>query len=181
MKTAICILILLGIIIGLFHLLRPTLDKKFRHKAGIAIGEEQPPSNEPIKAPSEPVERQTTFEDLLDAIEWVESRGDAGAVGDNGEAVGSFQIHKIYVDDVNRIIWLNLMRIPTFKYEDRRSKEKSRLMTTIYLEYWGGPYIDYLKLEKLARIHAGGPAGWKKDCTKPYWEKVRKQLEKSCP
>ena len=39
-----------------------------------------------------------TFDDLLDAIEWVESKGDPAAIGDGGDAVGAYQIHKIYVD-----------------------------------------------------------------------------------
>jgi hypothetical protein len=31
-------------------------------------------------------------------------------------------------------------------------------------------------LEDMARIHNGGPNGWKKESTKPYWEKVKKLL-----
>ena len=69
-----------------------------------------------------PSVQQSSFEDLLDAIEWVESKGDANAKGDpimrttgfpkyeewtEYRAVGSFQIWKIYVDDVNRIQRLN--------------------------------------------------------------------------
>lgn len=154
-------------------------------------------SEEPIKPPSEAVAQQKTFEDLLDAIEWVESEGDANAVGDNSCAVGSFQIHKIYVDDVNRIICKHRMRIPTFAYEDRLDREKSRIMATIYLDYWGGTYIDYHKLEKLSRIHNAGPNGWRNDPewfvrnrgyslehardkianAKAYWEKVKARFE----
>ena len=57
-------------------------------------------------SPLSVVPSSATFEDLLDAIESVESGGNANAVGDNNRAVGSFQIWKIYVDDVNRIIRL---------------------------------------------------------------------------
>ena len=69
-----------------------------------------------------------TFDDLLDAIEWVESSGSLNPPpGKDGE-VGPFQIKKIYADDVNRIIIKHRMKIPTFRYEDRYSRNKSRLM-----------------------------------------------------
>lgn len=116
-----------------------------------------------------------TTNDLLDAIEWVESKGDADAVGEDGE-IGAYQITKQYVDDVNRIIIDNRWRIATFSYKDRSDKVKSREMVKIYIEYWGGMYMDSWKLEKYARIHNGGPDGWKKESTLPYWEKVKARL-----
>ena len=30
--------------------------------------------------------------------------------------------------------------------------------------------------EAIARIHNGGPMGWRKESTKPYWEKVKKAM-----
>ena len=151
-------------------------------------------SNEPEKPPSEAVAQQTvakaipepTFEDLLDAIEWVESRGIWDAVGDNGQAVGSFQIHKIYVRDVNRIDGKDI-----FRYNDRLDKALSHRMVDIYTNWYASRAYDELCLqdgmntkidtlawfELAARCHNGGPDGWKKDCTKPYWEKVKARLE----
>lgn len=41
---------------------------------------------------------------LLNALVWVESSRNEKAIGDNGKAVGLLQLHKIYVDDVNRIL-----------------------------------------------------------------------------
>ena len=41
---------------------------------------------------------------LLEALCLVESGGDPNAVGDNSEALGILQIHRVYVDDVNRIL-----------------------------------------------------------------------------
>ena len=119
---------------------------------------------------------EPTFEDLMDAIEQVESGGDPWAVGDNGEAVGSFQIHKIYVDDVKRILLKSPLMfswsagIPDYK--DRYDPELSREIVEVYLKHYGGTF------EEMARKHNGGPAGHKKECTKKYWEKVKILLEK---
>ena len=116
-----------------------------------------------------------SFEDLLDAIEQVESNGDPDAVGDNSNAVGSFQIHKIYVDDVNRI--LDGKR---YSYLDRLSPHLSRQMVKMYI--WHYATKKCLKqeptLEDMARIHNGGPNGYKKPCTIKYWIKVKKELAK---
>ncbi len=183
-----------------------------------------------------------SFDDLLDALRWVESKDGRYIYGDykklpadwepkesyplkkygrgvvpiycewdnelgeatyfEAQAVGDFQIHKIYVDDVNRIIrtW---RRIPEFqiwgesheyipiqidgeniyhfRYEDRYDKRKSRVMVWIYLRHYGDRWHadsqNMLYFEYCARLHNGGPTGWKKDCTKPYWEKVKARLE----
>jgi hypothetical protein len=107
------------------------------------------------------------FNDLLDAIEQVESGGNKNAVGDNGRAIGSFQLWKIYVDDVCRISGKK------FCYADRLSREKSREMVKIYLEFYG----KNKSFEAMARIHNGGPNGWRNPKTVKYWYKVKKLLE----
>jgi len=125
--------------------------------------------------------------DLLDAIEQVESGGNSNAVGDNGEAIGSFQIHKIYVDDVNRLIKAEPIRYnwagprSLYTYEDRWDREKSRAMTYIYILHyssiaeWSGAERPTImeRFEAMARIHNGGPNGYKKKSTKAYWQKVK--------
>lgn len=112
-----------------------------------------------------------TMADLLDAIAVVESNCEFDAVGDNGEAIGIYQIHKIYVDDVNRI--LKGTRIPKYSYADRWNPFYSRLMVKTYLLHYG----EGKGIEAMARIHNGGPDGWKKESTKPYWEKVKAVLQ----
>ena len=117
------------------------------------------------------------FDDLLDAIEWVESKGDANAIGDGGRAVGAYQLHKIYVDDVNRI---NVFG-PQYVYGDRLSKSKSREMVRTYLFWYirftcrliKSPECKIREFEYMARIHNGGPRGHLKDSTKQYWEKIK--------
>ncbi len=129
------------------------------------------PSSGPGSSPPNLLTSETpahTFEDLLDAIEWVESKGDANAIGDNGNAVGSFQIWKIYVDDCNRILGRK-----QFTYHDRFSRERSREMVRVYLPY----YCPEGNFEKMAKVHNGGPTGHLKPSTAAYWLKVKARME----
>lgn len=117
---------------------------------------------------------------LLNAIKNVESSGNSSAVGDNGKAVGAYQIHKVYVDDVNKIL-KNKGFKTRFTYSDRFNAHKSRVMTCIYLNHYGKVYEcktgKKASLEVLARIHNGGPNGYKKQATMKYWNKVKKRLK----
>ena len=119
---------------------------------------------------------------LLNAIKSVESSGNASAIGDNGKAVGAYQLHKVYVDDVNNILKNKGSKI-RFTYSDRFNAHKSRVMTYIYLNHYGKVYErktgKKASLEVLARIHNGGPSGYKKQATLKYWHKVKKRLEKN--
>ena len=124
-----------------------------------------------------------TDNDWLLAIQVVESGGNANAVGDNGNAVGAYQIWKIYVDDVNRIL-----KEDVFVYKDRCDKVKSANMALVYTKFytgiaeWNKPYFPPTQMDRfeaMARIHNGGPTGYKKECTKAYWVKVKAELEKS--
>ena len=113
--------------------------------------------------------------DLLSAIAWVESRNNDYAIGDNGEAVGRYQLHRIYVDDVNRIAGTS------YTYADRTDPLKSRQMVEIYLNYYGEVYRQRTgkrpTAEVLARIHNGGPRGYEKNSTKSYWLKIKKEMD----
>lgn len=126
------------------------------------------PPSEPGLAGSSSVAPAHTFEDLLDAIEWVESRDDPWAVGKDGE-LGAYQLRKIYVDDVNRIAAMNRLAV-RMSYADRYDKDISRAATNLYLSYYGGTF------EEMARKHNGGPNGHNKECTKVYWEKVKARM-----
>lgn len=104
---------------------------------------------------------------LIDAIIQVESGGKADAVGDNGKAVGVLQIHKVMVDDCNRILGEN-----KYSYEDRKDPAKSRAMFIVYTNHYSPSWDP----ETVARNWNGGPKGHKKEATKSYWEKVQKLL-----
>ena len=111
---------------------------------------------------------------LIEALCVVESGNDPNARGDDDAALGILQIHKIYVDDINRIL-----RDDVYTYNMRLSPCQSKQMFRVYVEHYasekrlGRPAT----LEDLARIHNGGPNGYKKDCTLPYWQKVKTVLD----
>ena len=112
--------------------------------------------------------------DVLAAIRIVESNDDPDAVGDGGDSIGCYQIQKCY--------WLD-------------AKEFSDLGGT-YLDCYNRGYADRtvrcymdryaterrlgreVTQEDIARIHNGGPNGYKKKATLKYWEKVKKELNR---
>lgn len=106
---------------------------------------------------------------LFNAIAQVES--DRGATSSN-----VYQIRKIYVKDVNRF------GRERYYDGDVKNKELSEQMMRDYWYHYGAQYrVDEHKqvtYEVLARIHNGGPTGYKKASTLAYWEKVKKVLLK---
>jgi len=108
------------------------------------------------------------WEALVQAILEVESGDGDYVVGDGGRAIGHFQIHKIMVKEVNRLLGSNV-----YKYTDRNDSIKSREMFEIYQNYWN-PDKDP---EVAARSWNGG-SGWytKKHKTDNYWNKVQTKL-----
>ena len=105
---------------------------------------------------------------LISCLIAVESGGDPEAVGDNGKAIGILQIHDICIRDVNRIY--------KTKYQwprDARDPKKARYICYLYLSHYG----KGKSIEARARIWNGGPRGYKKKATLPYWEKVKKIYE----
>ena len=101
----------------------------------------------------------------------VESGFDPQAVGDGGKAVGVLQIHKVMVDDVNRIV-----KHRKFSYADRYSPEKSIQMAVIYFRHYEKDLQDH---EALARAWNGGPS-WrkKKHKTDAYATKVMELIQR---
>ena len=53
------------------------------------------------------VDTLSDWDRLVNAIIYVESRGNDSAIGDRGKAVGCLQIHPICVREVNRILRKN--------------------------------------------------------------------------
>ncbi len=85
----------------------------------------------------------------------------------HAQAIGAYQIHKIYVRDVNRI-YRKIAKdcksevYPIYTYKDRWNKAHSRMMAKTYILYYG---MDK-GIEAMARIHNSGPDGWRND---PQW------------
>lgn len=109
-------------------------------------------------------------ERLLQAIEQVESRGNAKAVGDNGRAIGPFQIWRSYWQDA-----VEHDKNIGGRYDDCFDKEYSK---RIVLAYWDRYAPKNATDEQLARIHNGGPKGNLNRKTLKYWAKVKKELLK---
>ena len=118
---------------------------------------------------------------ILGAIREVETGGKpnrgVGTKGDNGKALGPFQIHKIYWQDA-----VDYDKSIGGKYEDcLNDYDYSVKVVRAYMKrYSRGKDLTY---EQIARYHNGGPNIYKKKGTKPwdntteYWEKVKKSLK----
>ena len=103
---------------------------------------------------------------LIDAIIYVESRGDIKAHNISEDAVGCLQIRPIMVREVNRLLGYN-----KYKLADRWNKDKSIEMFNIIKDHTTNPTN-----EKLARNWNGGWNGYNKKSTLKYWYKVKEQL-----
>lgn len=104
---------------------------------------------------------------LYAAIATVESN--RGATSTN-----VYQIRTIYVEDVNRILGHNIYNVRSpYLYQNRHLVET---MMHTYWMHWGSHYQQKtgkpVTYEVLARIHNGGPLGWKKPETIVYWNRV---------
>lgn len=106
---------------------------------------------------------------LVRAIHLVETGGRTGPImGDNGAAMGPLQIHRACWIDANL----------GGKYEDVADLSYAKRVFAAYMARYaterrlGRPVTD----EDRARIWNGGPNGYKKKATLPYWNKVKKEL-----
>jgi hypothetical protein len=106
--------------------------------------------------------------DVLAAIRIVESNDDPDAVGDGGDSIGCYQIQKCYWLDAKEFSDLDGTYLDCYNrgYADRT------------VRFYMARYATERRLgrevtqEDIARIHNGGPNGYKKECTKKFWKKV---------
>lgn len=113
--------------------------------------------------------------ELIMILIMVESGGNNLAVGDNGLALGCLQIHQCVIDDVNRIYGTS------YVHEDAYDRDKSIDICYKYLSYWGTEKRLGRKptLMDMSLIWNGGPNGWKRGPTDPYWLKVKALIHSS--
>ena len=110
---------------------------------------------------------------LLTALIAVESSGNPNAIGDNGLAYGCLQLHAAYVQDASEYARQD------WTHEDAFDPETAKQIVRAYM----ARYATKKRLGReptysdLARIHNGGPQGFKKTATDKYWQKVKKKLE----
>ena len=109
---------------------------------------------------------------ILAAIRFVES-GDRDDVpdGDDGKAIGPYQIHRIYWQDA-------LLHQPALggDYQDCRRRDYAEHVIAAYMQRWAPTAWRDGDAEILARTHNGGPTGPDKTATLRYWERVRTRL-----
>tara|TARA_R110002096_G_scaffold168632_1_gene339580 strand:+ start:2211 stop:2645 length:435 start_codon:yes stop_codon:yes gene_type:complete len=114
------------------------------------------------------------LDDVLAAIRTVESNNNPNAVGDNGNAIGVYQIWPSYWKDAVEHSKLQ------GKYVDCYDHSYSDSIVRSYMKR----YATKRRLgreptqEDIARIHNGGPNGYKKKSTIEYWNKVKRILNK---
>jgi len=155
------IVFMLVFVLG-FPTLRKPSHKTTERRTIISVGE---------------VDTLSDWDRLINAIIYVESRGNDSAIGDRGKAVGCLQIHPICVREVNRILRKNDIPL-VYTLEDRYNRAKSIEMFNIIAEqYECCEYIEFMDYaEIVARRWNGGPKGHKKRATIKYFNKVKKQL-----
>ena len=109
---------------------------------------------------------------LLDAIRKVESNGDCSKIGKVGE-LGCYQIRECF--------WIDaLEHDPSIggEYEDVIDREYAEKCIHAYWDRYATekrlrrPVTD----EDRARIHNGGPNGYKKTSTIKYWNNIQDEL-----
>ena len=102
----------------------------------------------------------------------IESSGNDSAVGDNGKAFGCLQLHSAYVQDASEYAKQD------WKHEDAFDRETAIKITLAYMSrYATEERLGRVPtLEDLARIHNGGPNGYKKSATAKYWKKVKNEF-----
>ena len=109
---------------------------------------------------------------VLQAIRIVESNNIPSAVGDGGNAIGVYQIWESYWKDATEFCNLG------GKYRDCFVPEYADRIVRCYMKRYATPRPlgREATMQDIARIHNGGPNGYKKQATLKYWEKVEKIL-----
>jgi len=110
---------------------------------------------------------------LLEAIRIVESNNNPNAVGDSGNAIGIYQIWEDYHTDA--CMAGNI----TGKYLDCYNPVYAENVVVEYMKrYATKRRLGEVTPEKIARIHNGGPNGWRIGATDKYWAKVKPIFER---
>jgi hypothetical protein len=110
---------------------------------------------------------QQDLEILLDAIAEIESKNRPDTIGDEGRAIGAYQIQRAYWRDGTRFLGVD------WNYREAFDPKKVRRVVRAYLSHYGMGR----SLMDMARIHNGGPKGYEKTSTLVYAHKIRSLLQ----
>lgn len=127
---------------------------------------------------------QPSWRTTLDAIRQVETGGcpnqGVGAKGDGGNAAGPFQVWRAYHTDAaerDRSLTDYRRCLTSRSYSERVVRAymlRYARAATLRLTQGTATMAD---VERVARIHNGGPRGHKKKATLAYWAKVRRAIK----
>lgn len=111
--------------------------------------------------------------EILPVLKQVETNGDIEAIGDNGKAFGVLQIHKICVDDVNRIYGT------TYTHQDAFNEDCAEEIFNLYISYgvkrFKNKYNKEPTEQDIVRMWNGNCYnGYKKKSTLKYYERYKK-------
>ena len=111
-------------------------------------------------------------EAILHALRIVESgdRDDAPD-GDDGRAIGPYQIHRRYWQDA-----VAFEPALDGDWQDCRKRDYAERAIDAYMRRWVPEAWASGHAETIARVHNGGPEGPRKEATERYWRKVRAAL-----
>jgi hypothetical protein len=109
---------------------------------------------------------------FIKAIHMVESSGRTGnIIGDSGRALGPLQIHRSYFHDAIQFD-PSLSR----NYNNVTNLAFSKKVVSAYLNRYAPKAVETNNYEIMAKVHNGGPAGFKNPNTQRYWAKVEKHI-----
>ena len=114
---------------------------------------------------------ELTYDDFFYALAQVESNHNDDAVGDGGNAIGRYQVWRVYWIDATEFSGIG------GKYEDVKDKAYAERIIEAYMQRYARKAWAAKDWETLARIHNGGPRGHKKKATEKYWQKVKAVLD----
>jgi len=107
-------------------------------------------------------------ESFWKALHKVETNGRVGAIrGDKGAALGPYQIHRVYWKD-SRV---------KGNYSQCANLAYSRKVATAYLKRYAPKSWASGNCQVLARVHNGGPRGYRKSATLKYWRKIQEAMK----
>lgn len=101
-------------------------------------------------APRPAVVEARVWDKLAAALSFVESRNDDRAYNATSGALGRWQMKRIYVDEVNRILRLKREK-RRYRYKDRTNPVKAREMFEIYQSHHN-PKKD---IDRAIKLHRG--------------------------
>jgi hypothetical protein len=130
--------------------------------------------NTTTTSPTLPATQSDPFIRFLITLNKVEASGETNPPpGDNGTAIGPFQIHHAYWQDAVQT-QPELLEPPG--YQACTNWDYAGQIVKAYMLRYVPLAVASNNLETLARTHNGGPEGAQKDSTLIFWLKFQNQL-----